>query len=98
MCQAPRQGNRQAKDWFPLARGRMAQADNEKPRDDECGRYDLAGKSVAVPFVGMTAAALVVAELLRILHDGPAYANLKLRLETPAKLFAQTTHKRPSMN
>ncbi|MGH7717159.1 MAG: hypothetical protein ACREML_14335 [Vulcanimicrobiaceae bacterium] len=60
-------------------------------REEECGRYDLAGKSVAVPFVGMAAASLVVAELLRLPSDGAAYTDIKLRLESPTKLFTQTT-------
>jgi hypothetical protein len=48
--------------------------------EDECGRYELAGKSVAVPFVGAVAATLVIAEALRVLHQGPAYSDLKLSL------------------
>jgi hypothetical protein len=52
---------------------------------DDCGRHELAGKSVAVPFVGMTAASLVVAEAVRLLHDGPAYSDIKLSLGTPSK-------------
>ncbi|HVB16640.1 MAG TPA: hypothetical protein VNF04_08920 [Stellaceae bacterium] len=51
--------------------------------DDECGKVELAGKSVAVPFVGTVAATLVVAEALRLFHEGPAYTDLKLRLGTP---------------
>lgn len=51
--------------------------------DDECGRVALAGKSIAVPFVGVTASALVVAESLRVLLGGPAYGQVKLRLATP---------------
>jgi hypothetical protein len=51
---------------------------------DDCGRYDLAGKSVAVPFVGAGAATLVVAEVLRLLHGGPRYTTSKLRLGTLA--------------
>lgn len=47
---------------------------------DDCGRRDLAGKSVAVPFVGTSAASLVVAEAIRQLHDGPAYLDIKLGL------------------
>lgn len=47
---------------------------------DECGRYELAGKSIAVPFVGTAAAALAVAEPLRLLHRGPAYTDVKLRM------------------
>ena len=56
---------------------------------DECGRRDLAGKSVAVPFVGTAAASLVVAEAVRLLHDGPAYFDIKLALGSPAKFFAR---------
>ena len=56
----------------------------DKPRlrlgKDDCGRFDLAGKSVAVPFVGATAASLVVAETVRLPHDGPAYFDIKLGL------------------
>lgn len=47
---------------------------------DECGRIELAGKSIAVPFVGMTAAALALAEALRLLHGGPRFQSLKARL------------------
>ncbi len=58
---------------------------------DECGRVELAGKSVAVPFVGTTAASLVVAEAIRLLHDGAAYTDIKLRLGSLDKRFVQTT-------
>lgn len=37
---------------------------------DQCGVTLLAGKAVGAPFVGATAAALVLSELLRILHGG----------------------------
>lgn len=52
---------------------------------DECGRFELAGQSVAVPFVGTTAASFVLAEAVRLFHDGPAYTDLKLRLATPSE-------------
>lgn len=55
--------------------------------DDECGRILLAGKSVAVPFVGVAAAALVVAETLRILHRGPAFGQINFRLSSPNGLM-----------
>lgn len=58
---------------------------------DECGRFELAGKSVAVPFVGMTAASLVIAEATRLLHDGPAYMDMKLSLGSPSGCSARTT-------
>jgi len=47
---------------------------------DPCGRYNLAGHSVAVPFVGAAASALVVAEVLRLLHGGPSYSTFKIGL------------------
>src|SRR5581483_350167 len=53
--------------------------------DDECGRYELAGKAVGVPFVGMTAATFVVAETLRLLHGGPAYTGFKMSLGSPGR-------------
>ena len=56
---------------------------------DECGRVVLAGKSVAVPFVGAAAASLVVAEAVRILHGGPAYSDIRLSLGAPAKRLAR---------
>ena len=52
----------------------------EELGEDVCGRAELAGKSVAVPFVGVTAATLVVAEIIRLLHDGSAYSDIKLSL------------------
>lgn len=39
---------------------------------DKCGLAQLASRTVAVPFVGLTAGCLVVAELLRRLHGGQA--------------------------
>jgi hypothetical protein len=58
---------------------------------DECGRFELAGKAVAVPFVGTAAASFVIAEALRLFHDGPAYADFKLRLATPSDLSANAS-------
>jgi len=51
----------------------------------------LAGKSVAVPFVGAIAATLVLAEVLRLLHEGPIYADIKIVLSDLERLFAETT-------
>ncbi|WP_254016758.1 ThiF family adenylyltransferase [Mesorhizobium escarrei] len=47
---------------------------------DRCGIIEYAGKSVAVPFVGMVAATLVMADTLRVLNDGERLQNLKVRL------------------
>ncbi|MBR0966999.1 hypothetical protein JQ554_23395 [Bradyrhizobium diazoefficiens] len=52
---------------------------------DDCGRRDLAGKSVAVPFVGTSAASLAIAETVRLLHDGPSYFDIRLGLGDPGK-------------
>jgi hypothetical protein len=53
--------------------------------NDECGRYELAGKSIAVPFVGSVAATFVLAESIRLLHRGPAFSDIKLSLSALAK-------------
>jgi len=55
---------------------------------DESGRIELAGKSIAVPFVGAAAASLAVAEVLRLLHGGPVYTDLKLSLAMPNRCAA----------
>jgi molybdopterin/thiamine biosynthesis adenylyltransferase len=57
--------------------------------EDDCGRFELAGKSVAVPFVGVAAGTLVVAEVLRLLHGGPAFTNIKFSLGTPNRRAAR---------
>lgn len=56
--------------------------------EDPCGRYELAGKSVAVPFVGTLAACFAVSEAVRLLHGGPAYHDLKLSLGSPESRHA----------
>jgi hypothetical protein len=66
-------------------RAAAANAGYQKLRDDICGRRELAGKSVAVPFVGLTAASIVLAEAVRLAHDGPAYHDLRISLGTPSK-------------
>lgn len=60
----------------------------EQLGEDVCGRAELAGKSVAVPFVGVTAATLVIAEAIRLLHNGPAYSDIKLSLSDLKNLSA----------
>lgn len=49
-------------------------------RLDQCGVTLLAGKAVGAPFVGAVAAALVVSEVLRHLHDGPMHQVIDLDL------------------
>jgi hypothetical protein len=84
----PEQEARQRQKWERLARQNPAYAQLAK---DECGRAELAGKSVAVPFVGATAATLVLAEAIRLLHDGPAYTDIKLALGDFDSRFAETS-------
>lgn len=58
---------------------------------DECGRYDLAGKSIAVPFVGAIAATLVVAETIRLFHRGQCYTDIKMSLANIDARTARTS-------
>jgi hypothetical protein len=82
---SPGEQGRQREEFERIARENPAY---EQLGDDDCGRAELAGKSVAAPFVGVTAATLVVAEALRLLHDGPAYSDIKLSLADPKNLSA----------
>lgn len=50
---------------------------------DRCGMTLLAGKAVGAPFVGATAAALAVAEVLRLLHGGRVNQLIDLDLLCP---------------
>jgi hypothetical protein len=40
---------------------------------DRCGLTRLAGRTIGAPFVGAVAAAVVIAELLRLVNGGPLY-------------------------
>ncbi len=51
---------------------------------DECGLVRLATRTVGAPFVGATAATLVVAEVLRLLNGGTAYEIIDMTLRDPA--------------
>ncbi|MFZ3327507.1 MAG: hypothetical protein WA231_17200 [Methylocella sp.] len=42
-----------------------------------------------MPFVGAAAATLVMAEVLRLAHGGPAYTDIKLSLGTPNRRSAR---------
>jgi hypothetical protein len=50
---------------------------------DICGLVTLASKTVGVPFVGVTAATLVIAELLRRLHGGQQIDVMSVSLSVP---------------
>jgi hypothetical protein len=47
---------------------------------DRCGMTLLAGKAVGAPFVGATAATIVLSEVLRLLHGGPLHQLIDLDL------------------
>lgn len=49
--------------------------------NDRCGVTQLASRAVATPFVGVLAASLVVAEVLRSLHGGPVYSATDLQMK-----------------
>lgn len=53
---------------------------------DRCGMTLLAGKAVGAPFVGATAASLVVAQVLRVLHGAAPLQLLDLDLQWPEHL------------
>jgi len=82
---SPEEQERRTRELEQIARENPAY---EKLAEDICGRAELARKSVAVPFVGVTAATLVVGEALRMLHDGPAYSDIKLSLSEPGRVYA----------
>jgi len=46
---------------------------------DECGRLILAGKSVAVPFVGALAACIVLSELLKAVNGCPTHHSIRMQ-------------------
>ncbi|MBD9544861.1 ThiF family adenylyltransferase [Ensifer sp. ENS04] len=50
---------------------------------DACGLVQLATRTVGAPFVGLTAACLVISELVRRLHGGPEIEVVDISLKTP---------------
>lgn len=67
-------------DVVPVAR---AYEDLKARGLDQCGVTMLAGKAVGAPFVGVTAAAFSMAEILRVLHDGAVFALHDMDLKSP---------------
>ncbi len=53
-----------------------------------CGLLELAGITIGAAFVGTTASTLVVADILRLLHDGENYSVIALDLRAPNQLTA----------
>lgn len=64
----------------PTTDGRPAYQRMLREGADRCGVTTLAGRAVGAPFVGAAAACLAIAELLRLLHDGPLFDVLDLDL------------------
>ena len=62
---------------------------------DECGLTQLASRTVGVPFVGLVAAGLAIAELLRRLHSGQAFEFVTGSLSSPQDFEAGTLTARP---
>jgi hypothetical protein len=58
--------------------------------DATCGMTQMAGISAGASFVGATAGALAVADLLRFFQHGPAYSIVSLDLRNPLALDAVT--------
>ena len=61
---------------------------------DTCGLTQLASRTVGVPFVGLTAGVMVIAEMLRRLHGGAAFefiAGSALALDATESIAAPAT-------
>jgi hypothetical protein len=61
------------------------------PELDECGLHQLASRTIGVPFVGLTAAAVAISEMLRRLHGGAALDLLSGSLAALEDVEALTT-------
>ena len=57
--------------------------EGESEEATRCGMVEMAGKSVGAAFVGVTAACLAIAEVLRSLHHGQRSSVLSLSLGDP---------------
>lgn len=57
---------------------------------DACGLTRLASRTIGVPFVGLSAGLLVISEILRRLHSGPAHEVIAGSLLNPDDLEAIT--------
>ena len=62
---------------------------------DTCGLAQLASRTVAVPFVSLTAGCLVISELLRRLHGGQAVEVLSVSMLSPEDVESVTTASPP---
>ena len=65
---------------------------------DHCGLTQLAGRTVGAPFVGATAAAIVVAEALRMVNGAHGYSLVDGHLRDLAHLTAVRAQERQFIN
>lgn len=65
---------------------------------DTCGVLRLAGRSIATPFTGAAAGALVVGELLRLCHGGPRVEYTSVHLAHPGESTIILGAPWPAMN
>jgi hypothetical protein len=72
--------NEKAADTERLKKKTEANVAYQAMKEDECGRLTLAGKSVAIPFVGAMAACLVLAEMSKSINGGPTFFDITIRL------------------
>ncbi|MGO8870632.1 MAG: hypothetical protein ACLQPH_04385 [Acidimicrobiales bacterium] len=59
-----------------------------EPSAARCGMLDIAGITVGAAFVGTFASTLVVADVLRALHDGASYSVIAVDLRNPGGIRA----------
>lgn len=57
---------------------------------DMCGRFEFAGKAIAVALAGAAAGCFAIAEVRRFFHGGLAISDTELRLETRHAMLAKT--------
>ena len=77
---APARRSRTKRDRRQVEAGRQTAA--------RCGMLDIAGVTVGAAFVGTVASTLVVADILRLLHDGQSYSVITLDLRNPGGIHA----------
>jgi hypothetical protein len=90
-------GSRASRDVWPAtapfspsmtAAGAAAYRDLEARTGDRCGVQQLAGRTVATAFVGVTAACWAIGGLLRELHGGRRYELIDYTLRDPSTVVA----------
>jgi hypothetical protein len=81
---------------YERALGGLARDGGSDPAT-RCGLLDIAGVAVGAAFVGTTTATLVLADVLRRLHDGKSYAVIALDLRNPNRIKAVPSPSTPEV-